>query len=72
VSNRRVAFSRLRDEDMVTKLFGDLGVHFKDRPGGYVRILKCGNRKGDNAPMAYVQLVGREDVAAAESESSDA
>lgn len=60
VSNRRLAFSRLRDEDMVTKLFTDLGVHFKDRPGGYVRILKCGYRKGDNAPMAFVQLVDRE------------
>lgn len=60
VSNRRLAFARLRDEDMVTKLFADLGIHFKGRPGGYLRILKCGNRKGDNAPMAYVQLVDRE------------
>jgi len=59
VSNRRVVFSRLRDDEMVAKLFGDLGVHFASRPGGYLRILKCGNRKGDNAPMAYVQLVGR-------------
>jgi len=59
VANRRVVFSRLRDDEMVAKLFGDLGVHFASRPGGYLRILKCGNRKGDNAPMAYVQLVGR-------------
>ena len=59
VSNRRVVFSRLRDEEMVAKLFSDLGIHFSSRPGGYLRILKCGNRKGDNAPMAYVQLVGR-------------
>ena len=65
VANRRLAFARLRDEDMVTKLFSDLGMHFKDRPGGYVRILKCGFRKGDKAPMAYVQLVGREEEEAA-------
>jgi len=62
VANRRLAFSRLRDQDMVSKLFNELGIHFKDRPGGYLRILKCGYRKGDNAPMAFVQLVGREDV----------
>ncbi len=59
VSNRRLVFSRLRDREMVVKLFDDLGPHFKDRPGGYLRILKCGFRKGDNAPMAYVQLVDR-------------
>ena len=59
VANRRVVFSRLRDPEMVAKLFSDLGVHFATRPGGYLRILKCGNRKGDNAPMAYVQLVDR-------------
>lgn len=57
VSNRRLAFSRLRDKEMVGKLFNELGGRFKDRPGGYLRILKCGNRPGDNAPMAYVQLV---------------
>ncbi len=62
VANRRLAFARLRDQDMVSKLFNELGVHFKDRPGGYLRILKCGYRKGDNAPMAFVQLVGREEV----------
>ena len=57
VANKRLAFSRLRDREMVGKLFDDLGERFKERPGGYVRILKCGNRPGDNAPMAYVQFV---------------
>ena len=60
VHNRRIAFSRLRDRDMVTKLFNEIGPHFIKRPGGYLRVLKCGNRKGDNAPMAIVQLVDRE------------
>lgn len=58
--NRRIAFSRLRDKDMVQKLFMDIGPHFKTRPGGYVRLLKNGFRKGDCAPMAIVELVGRE------------
>ncbi|HEC26910.1 MAG TPA: 50S ribosomal protein L17 [Gammaproteobacteria bacterium] len=62
VANRRLAFSRLRDREMVSKLFDDLGVHFKDRPGGYLRILKCGYRPGDKAPMAIVQMVSREKV----------
>lgn len=57
LSNRRLAYARLRDRAIVGKLFDDLGVRFKDRPGGYLRILKCGPRPGDNAPMAYVQLV---------------
>lgn len=57
VANRRLAFARLRDKDAVAKLFDDLGPRFRDRPGGYLRILKCGFRPGDNAPMAYVQLV---------------
>lgn len=57
LANRRLAYARLRNRTMVTKLFDDLGVRFKDRPGGYLRILKCGPRPGDNAPMAYVQLV---------------
>ena len=56
LANRRLAYSRLRDRDMVGKLFDDLGVRFKDRPGGYLRILKTGYRHGDSAPMALVQL----------------
>ena len=59
VSNRRVVFDRIRDRDMVTKLFNELGPRYKDRPGGYLRILKCGYRSGDNAPMAIVELVDR-------------
>lgn len=57
IANRRLAFARLRDKAAVGKLFDDLGERFADRPGGYLRILKCANRPGDNAPMAYVQLV---------------
>lgn len=57
LANRRLAFARLRDREIVGKLFDDLGERFRERPGGYVRILKCGNRPGDNAPMAYIQLV---------------
>lgn len=57
LANKRLAFDRLRDRAVVSKLFDDLGVRFKERPGGYLRILKCGHRDGDNAPMAYVQLV---------------
>jgi len=59
VANRRLAFSRLRDKAIVGKLFTELGPHFKDRPGGYLRILKCGFRPGDQAPMAMVELVDR-------------
>jgi len=62
VHNRRIAFSRLRDRDAVQKLFNDLGPHFKDRPGGYLRVLKCGFRAGDSAPMAIVELVGRREL----------
>jgi len=64
VANRRLAFARLRDRDIVGKLFDELGPHFAGRPGGYTRILKCGNRVSDNAPMAYVQLVDRDIMAA--------
>ena len=59
VHNRRIAFARLRDKETVGKLFTELGSHFSDRPGGYMRIIKCGYRTGDKAPMAYVELVGR-------------
>jgi large subunit ribosomal protein L17 len=62
VANRRVAFSRLRDKAAVGKLFADLGPRYKERPGGYMRILKCGYRPGDKAPMAYVELVDRPDA----------
>ena len=66
VANRRSAFARLRDKAMVGKLFSELAPRYKDRPGGYTRILKCGFRSGDNAPMAYVELVDRPVAEAAE------
>ncbi|MDZ7735499.1 MAG: 50S ribosomal protein L17 [Gammaproteobacteria bacterium] len=59
VAKRRLAFDRLRDREIVTKLFNELGPRYKARPGGYLRILKCGYRAGDAAPMAIVQLVDR-------------
>jgi len=65
VANRRLAFSRLRDRDAVTKLFTVLGPRYAERPGGYMRVLKCGFRTGDKAPMAYVELVDRPIVEAA-------
>ncbi|HEX7026621.1 MAG TPA: 50S ribosomal protein L17 [Gammaproteobacteria bacterium] len=68
VARRRIAFARLRDKDAVSKLFNELGPRYKDRPGGYLRILKCGYRAGDSAPMAYVELVDR--PASSESEAA--
>ena len=59
VANRRLAFARLRDKEAVGTLFTTLGPRYQTRPGGYLRILKCGFRAGDNAPMAYVELVDR-------------
>lgn len=59
VANRRLAFSRTRDKAAVGKLFTELGPRYKERPGGYIRILKCGYRAGDKAPMAFVELVDR-------------
>jgi large subunit ribosomal protein L17 len=59
VAKRRLAFAKLRDREMVTKLFNELGPRYKNRPGGYLRIMKCGFRAGDDAPMAYVELVDR-------------
>ena len=64
VHKRRLAFARLRDRDVVTKLFNELGPRYKGRPGGYMRILKMGFRPGDNAPMALVELVDRPEPAA--------
>ena len=64
VANRRLAFNRLRDKEVVGKLFSEIGPRYQARPGGYLRILKCGFRAGDNAPMAYVELVDRPEIAA--------
>ncbi|MGJ4727816.1 50S ribosomal protein L17 [Luteimonas sp. SDU101] len=64
VANRRLAFSRLRDKEAVGNLFTTLGPRYASRPGGYLRILKCGFRAGDNAPMAYVELVDRPQASA--------
>jgi large subunit ribosomal protein L17 len=66
LANRRLAFARLRDRDMVTKVFDELGPRYKGRSGGYLSILKCGFRKGDNAPMALVRLMDQPEVAEAE------
>ena len=68
VANRRLAFSRLRDKEAVGKLFVQLGPRYNTRPGGYLRILKCGFRPGDNAPMAYVELVDRPRTEAVDAE----
>ena len=69
-SRRQLAFSRLRDRSIVTKLFNELGPRYKQRPGGYLRILKCGFRAGDNAPMAIVELVDRATTSEAQEESA--
>jgi large subunit ribosomal protein L17 len=71
VHKRRLAFARLRDQAAVAKLFVELGPRYQDRPGGYLRILKCGFRAGDSAPMAYVELVGRPERAAAVEDDED-
>ncbi|GLQ97117.1 50S ribosomal protein L17 [Dyella mobilis] len=68
VANRRLAFARLRDKQAVGKLFVELGPRYRERPGGYLRILKCGFRPGDNAPMAYVELVDRPHTEAVDAE----
>lgn len=70
VANRRLAFARLRDREVVTKLFNELGPRYESRPGGYLRILKCGFRTGDNAPMAIVELVDRPAETVVESEGT--
>ena len=68
VAKRRVVFSRIRSKDAVTKLFSELGPRFKNRPGGYLRILKCGFRPGDKAPMAIIQLVDKKEQVKEESQ----
>ena len=70
LANRRLAFDRLRDRDVVTKLFDELGPRFKSRPGGYLRILKFGFRQGDAAPMALVELVDRPESPAGETQAA--
>lgn len=72
LANRRLAFDRLRDRDMVVKLFDELGPRYAARNGGYLRILKCGFRDGDNAPMAYVELLDRPEGEAVEVEAAEA
>ena len=71
LANKRLAFNRLRDRDMVVKLFGELGPRYQARPGGYTRILKMGYRVGDNAPMALVELVDRPEVQEASQEAAE-
>jgi large subunit ribosomal protein L17 len=71
VANRRLAFDRTRSKEAVGKLFAELGPRYQQRPGGYIRILKCGYRTGDKAPMAYVELVDRPQVENFEEDSED-
>lgn len=72
VANRRRAFAKLRDKQMVSKLFDELGPRYANRPGGYLRILKCGYRNGDGAPMAIVEMVDRPEVDEDEAKSEAA
>ncbi|MBY8966684.1 50S ribosomal protein L17 [Algiphilus sp. NNCM1] len=71
VANRRLVFSRLRDREMVQKLFNEIGPRHAERPGGYLRIVRCGFRPGDNAPMAYIELVDRQAVAAKQNSEAE-
>lgn len=71
VANRRLAFNRMRDKAAVGKLFTALGPRYSERPGGYIRILKCGMRPGDNAPMAYVELVDRPNAVGADEAAAE-
>ena len=70
LANHRLAFARLRDRDIVIKLFKEIGPRYQTRPGGYTRILKMGFRVGDNAPMAFVELVDRPDTSASAAEAA--
>ena len=72
LANRRLAFDRLRDREIVVKLFDEIGPRFATRNGGYLRILKCGFRDGDNAPMAFVELLDQPEVAVVEAEAAAA
>ena len=72
VANRRIVFDRIRNRDMVSKLFNELGPRYESRPGGYLRILKCGFRTGDNAPMAIVELIDRPQDEGVEPETVEA
>ena len=72
LANKRLAFDRLRDREIVVKLFAEIGPRYATRPGGYLRILKCGFRVGDNAPMAYVELLDRPETAEAPVEVAEA
>lgn len=72
IANRRIVFDRIRNRDMVSKLFAELGPRYESRPGGYMRILKCGFRTGDNAPMAIVELIDRPEVEVATEEAVEA
>ena len=71
LANHRLAFARLRDREMVMKLFNELGPRYQTRPGGYVRILKFGFRQGDNAPMAFVELVDRPEIEVVDEDSAE-
>ncbi|MGE5493426.1 MAG: 50S ribosomal protein L17 [Actinomycetota bacterium] len=71
LANKRLAFDRLRDRDVVVKLFAEIGPRYATRPGGYLRILKCGFRVGDNAPMAFVELVDRPEPTEAVEEATE-
>jgi len=72
LANKRLAFARLRDREVVVKLFAEIGPHYAERNGGYTRVLKMGHRQGDNAPMAFMELVGREDSDTGEDGSGEA
>ena len=71
VANRRIIFARTRDSEITAKLFTEIGPRYQDRPGGYIRIMKCGHRTGDQAPMAYVELVDRPRVEEIEEDDED-